>query len=795
MTGGQQSPYYNSKYFLLVMVLTIALGLSVLVTEADTPVEFSLPIPDTEAETWASFTGVGTKVKYPPGWHGRAYQAQGGVRDSATYEFTWTDAQGLVTRIELLEITNIDTGNIARTTELAYWRQHGALRGYVAEEVTVQGHTAWWIHTEKASSTGFMGTVWLDYGTRMYRLRIHSREETGEEGARRLRQILATLEVTEVDWNRAAEPPAVLLGRSTNAAPTAISGVPYNRGAAFNYAQTYYSVQNNADGCYLWYDGSTLDCVYQDGDYGVDGAHFVNRAVHAGDRPIPGLWDGAALRVADLRDWLQADGWLTATAPQAAVGDVALMGPLDNPCWVGLVVETGSDPVLATHSGEYWSPASQLYCYSGGQQTYEKTYLHIAVEYTVDLPLISRNYPLPHLIKSRTGIHLGSRQDAWPANALTQINGDPEVGGIWPRAIVVLSDQLYVLDRHPQGQDDGLCRIAQARVRLEELFTYLTEAQQHGVKIIIRVTPSPGNFQDWHELSLPHILLTDETPAGDDYCDWKYGQFRAIDDIATEMHEIYKLNVEQRGWNPAQFFFEPANEPNNEWYSYWEDKEARDRLMTPSAWQEMNSYFSSLYDYAKTLEPNLQILTPSMAQGNLAETKQFGTCTPMTITANLSGYDYMQSTYTNKNDGYSWHNYWRAGYEVWDSQPCPSEQDTPTSHHIIQYFPYWMQATILSTNKSTFITEADLLSPCQDAANSVTDKDTQAEATRESLRLFVTEEQGANSVIAWLLTEYPYSVVELCPTGLVNNEEIRWHQAYENDSERVWFRPWWLVTE
>ena len=67
---------------------------------------------------------------------------------------------------------------------------------------------------------------------------------------------------------------------------------------------------------------------------------------------------------------------------------------------------------MATHSGEYWAPASELYCYSGGQQTYEKTYFHIAVEYTLYLPLIVRNYPPPPLAprKNTMGIHLGAFQ-------------------------------------------------------------------------------------------------------------------------------------------------------------------------------------------------------------------------------------------------------------------------------------------------------------------------------------------------------------------------------------------------
>jgi len=373
----------------------------------------------------------------------------------------------------------------------------------------------------------------------------------------------------------------------------------------------------------------------------------------------------------------------------------------------------------------------------------------------VYLPLVIRNYPPPPPMKVRTGIHLGSRQDTWPESTLEKID-DRLTGGVWPRAVVVQSSQLYFLDRHTTGQ----CNIAQARVRLDGLYTYLTEAQRNGVIVIIRITPSPGNFEDWENSALEHILLADTTPAGDDYCNGKFGKFRAIDDVATEMHEIYKLNVNQYGWNPAQFFFEPANEPNNEWYSDWEhDLEAQERLQTPDAWTEMDAYFSALYDHVKSLDPNIQVLTPPMAQGNFAETERFVTCEPMTVSASgQSGYAFMPNTFSTKNDGYSWHNYWRQGKETWVSSgdPCPA------SEHVFQYFPTGMQTTIMGSNKPAFITEADLFSPCQESDNPITDKDSQAVETRQSLWQFVSQEQGADYLIAWLLTEYPYSIVEDC---------------------------------
>ena len=155
-----------------------------------------------------------------------------------------------------------------------------------------------------------------------------------------------------------------------------------------------------------------------------------------------------------------------------------------------------------------------------------------------------------------------------------------------------------------------------------------------------------------------------------------------------------------------------------------------------------------------------------MAQGNYAETQRFISCEPMTVSVSgQSGYAFMPNTFSAKNDGYSWHNYWRQGKE--------------------------MQTIIMGSSNPAFITEADLFSPCQESDNPITDKDSQAVETRQSLWRFVSQERGADYVVAWLLTEHPYSIVEDCHKGgLTNYEEIRWHQAYEDNVERGWFGPW-----
>ena len=221
--------------------------------------------------------------------------------------------------------------------------------------------------------------------------------------------------------------------------------------------------------------------------------------------------------------------------------------------------------------------------------------------------------------------------------------------------VVVSSDELYYLDRPTNTPP---CKIAQARVRVPNLYEYLTEAQRQGVIVLIRLHPSPGNFADWSNAALTHALLSGTTPAGGDYCDGKYQQFRAIDDLAEEMNEIYKLNVNQRGWSPTSFFFIPVNEPNTEWYSYWTDEEAQNRVKIPDGWVDMENYFVALYDYVHAHYPGVRVLTPPMSQGNFAEKMHLDSCEPMTVTNGLSGYDFMPNTYQSKNDGYAWNNYW-----------------------------------------------------------------------------------------------------------------------------------------
>lgn len=821
MIGKTHSCHPQNYYILWAMLFTVVFGISVIATRADTPVEFSRPIPENETKTWTSFTGVGVKVKYPPGWQGRAYHAQGGVRDSATYEFVRNDEFGLVTRIEMLEITNRDTGHSTQTTELAYWQQYGAQRSYVIKEVTVQGCTAWWIHLEKnVPGAGLVGTLWFDNGERVYRFRLHSREGVAVEGEQRLRQMLSTLAVVAVDWRRAPTPSAIALDNAAYNTPTMIAGTPYQRGAALTYAQTYYSVQNNADGCYLWDAGSAVTCTYQTDATAVDGAHFVNQAVAAGGSGIPGLWDGAALRVTDLRDWLQNAGWTAVTATQAALGDVAVMGPLVNPCWAGLVVATGDNPTLATHSGEYWLSADQLYCFTAGQPTYEKTYLHVAVEYETHLPLVLRNEPLPTLTPTATppptaipqprknyaGVHLGNHLSGdWPAAMLQPIDGS--AGGVWPRAVVVQSAQLYNIWRVQEPPCNQLAGTDFWLSADSNIRQYLKKATNNGVTVIIRIAPSPGNFEEakfgengwWppENRTVNARTLHAEPgvmPTGIDYCAGRHHWFRAVDDLAKEMQVIYERNLAE-GWPESNFYFEPANEPNLEWYT----GNTAPRNSQGESWEAMDAYFGSLMHYIQTYYPHLRVLTPSMSQGQYAEGIDWGGkykepdwdfCPKQIIEmagTEKTGYQIMESTYAwqaNWYAGYSWHNYYIQGRETYQS--CENG-----GFHVSYHFPGLMLSPLAMGLAPGFVTETDLCSWNDSEAwegqcynlNPIHHKGDEAQATADSLQYYVgAEKNTATATVLWLTHNQ-----------LDEKPEYDWHEMYdeERDQPYSWFTLLW----
>ncbi len=795
---------------LLGLVIVLALTASAQsLTPGATSGEFTLPIPADDIQNWPVFVGVGYTLHYPPGWQALPHRSPGGVRDGATFDFVRLDGNA---KIEMLEIIGSDT--TVMTSELSYWQKQAGNGRYHLQAVTIQGHSAWWIDAvEPQAGANRRATLWIDWEERSYRLRLYCQPEVCEESKRLLRQMLSTLALTGVDWNRAPGPPSV---SSVETAPgegvmtvAALASIPYDRNGAYAYADAYWEQEANDDGCYLWSNGSDLDCIEDSGDYGVDGAHFVNRAVYAGGRPIPGLWDNAALRVADLRNWLQGDGWTTAAASQAQVGDVAIMGPFTDPCWVGLVAVAGSDPTLATHSDEYWVPASTLYCYYNSQQTFEKTYLHADVEFLVYLPVVLRNYPRPP--KQHTGVHLGNRVNDWTEDMLRPIDGDK--GGSWPKAVVVLSNQVWQLERDATAP----CDIINVYERSDRpvVYSYLKRAARSGVDIIFRVYPSPGNFIDWDQESASypnhHLLTGTAPPDGTDYCqdpipdDEKQSApeyYRSIKDIADEMGYIYAAMVAD-GWTEGgieiKISFEPANEPNTEWYTLDTDP----AINKSDAWDEMDDYFSALYTYVHDHYSNVNVLTPPMAQAAYAEGIEWSDeCVERKLIDGSVGYNHMETTYGTHNDGYSWHNYWNQGRE--SSATCENG-----GGHVYSEFPLWLQLNILFSDR-VYISEADLYSQCQLTGNPLQWKDNSDDLTgspaetTQSLLAFSSENVYLTDAnIFWLLADNTgYSKTPDQCAGVTDPRLLRehdWHEAYDEDDRdppygelfREWFTTWW----
>ncbi len=332
-------------------------------------------------------------------------------------------------------------------------------------------------------------------------------------------------------------------------------------------------------------------------------------------------------------------------------------------------------------------------------------------------------------IKLWSGMHLGNRPAAdWNSTLLARIDGDR--GGIWPKAVVFLSSQLYSLSR------DANCRIKtganDTTTGRPVIVDYLQRASQNGVRIIIRIHPSPGNFDANHNLVIGPI-------AGIGYCNWN--DHRPAYDIADESVAIHNYN---QAHGVTEWGFEPANEPNIEWYSF-DSPSGWPKPNSLKAWQHMNEYFKVIW---LNVSSGVRALTPPMAQSVFAENNftdanainapnPLDWCGSMRLEDGVStGYGVMQNYYTNYNDGINWHNYWRLGWES-------SGQCAVYAQHVSYYFPQWMQDILYSGSKPGTITEADLFSygtpspPYQDSNQPLHNKDDSGGwSAASSLRLF-----------------------------------------------------------
>jgi hypothetical protein len=187
----------------------------------------------------------------------------------------------------------------------------------------------------------------------------------------------------------------------------------------------------------------------------------------------------------------------------------------------------------------------------------------------------------PLAFKVKEGIHLGNRLGGWTNNLLALIDGD-QSGGIWPGAVVFLSNQVYTISRDP-----NTCRIktgaADTTLSNATIKNYLQRASQQTspVRIYIRLYPSPGNFEDDGTLAIGPI---------DPFTGFCFpGAKRPAQDLGDEMIAIHNYN-QANGITETGFV--PANEPNLEWYGYQTSNPVKvDKL---KAWQEMNNYFGQV---------------------------------------------------------------------------------------------------------------------------------------------------------------------------------------------------------
>lgn len=388
----------------------------------------------------------------------------------------------------------------------------------------------------------------------------------------------------------------------------------------------------------------------------------------------------------------------------------------------------------------------------------------------------------PEPIKQWSGVHLGVRPSAdWNSTLYAQISGDR--GGTWPDTIVLISDQFYNVFR------DSNNRITRVDTGRPDTLSYLQRASQQGVAIIIRIQPSPGNFRQ-DSLNNHRLLLNaiDYTHGDGDCRNWENNCHRSPDDIGAHIIKIHDYNVAH---GITEWGFESANEPNLEWYD--DLNPFRNINTTPdqansSAWQDMNAYFQTIYNYVKVRNVTIRVLTPAMAQGQFAEgadTLHPPACVTQLVGGSTTGYDQMYTTYRTYRDAISWHNYWRLGYEGLNGCPAGGQ-------HVSDYLPDWLKVPLQGLNRTVegFITEADLLSyPFQDSGQPIHDKDENGGMrAAKSIERFMYYELQSYHMADWLLND------------LTGNPEYGWHEAYRDYSadaqiERTWFSKWWSGPE
>lgn len=434
--------------------------------------------------------------------------------------------------------------------------------------------------------------------------------------------------------------------------------------------------------------------------------------------------------------------------------------------------------------------------------------------------------------KSWSGIHLGNiKSDAryeWHPTNFWYINPTVNNAATWPAMIVVQSNQIY--DIHRDADITG-CPIIDASVRLPNAFQYLQAAAQAGSRIVIRITPSPGSFRSWatdpsdrrmvvinplgvlktwvfndatQEYNLTDIPADFSEPTDCNH----FHEYRSLRDIVDEIKAIYELN-RSFGW--TEYGFEPANEPNIEWFGAEFDNSAINRTKAV-AWDMMDFYFLYLMlqiDELQNTTPAFQprVFTPPMAQSeyeagiwleHCQDDRYFKDSQGNQLPFYSTGYERMRNA-IDASHGFSWHNYWDSGSPFETYGDC-NEDTELGGHHISYHFPDWLKEHLATSGKPLIISEADLLSPYQSEYRvpAIPNKGTQATATATSLRNFLQIEHRELAVqypnnpatfALWLLNDNTRTLEdspddETCIRGACGLDH-NWHEAYRDQLDQL----------
>lgn len=404
----------------------------------------------------------------------------------------------------------------------------------------------------------------------------------------------------------------------------------------------------------------------------------------------------------------------------------------------------------------------------------------------------------PNNKKPTSGVHLGSASNqTWTTAMTTRLTGGVPSQGYYPAVLVVLSSDVYNLTRSASSP----CYISfVSSTKNQALFNYIRDAAQHGTQVVIRIWPSPGNYENAFGVGSKTLLTgTDDRPlripSPPTPVDWctdamnRSTKARNVHDIANEILAIRNYNLSQ---NWSAFGFEAANEPNGEWLT-------TDPLrLDQQQWVKMDDYFANIYTFLKPGGSNsdIRIFSVPMAQNARAEKLQPTDCTPHGF--GDGGLALMTKTWINgsnspaQSDGWSWHNYWKYGEEASTSDNSCSAN----SGHVIQAFSDSLKSRIMGSGRPTVISEADLFSPCiGEGAPLLTTKggltaDSSSANAANAIRQFVINNKAANYVAVWNIT-IAGSDAETCNLNPAN-DEFAWHEAFRGTGERAWFRSWWL---